>query len=139
MAGKGGHGQQDIVILALATGKTQADAARDSGASVRTISRWLQTDTFRQRVDDINNEQTYSLVKRYMRRPAEELYDTAKDPYEMHNLATAPHHAKRKASLSAELDRWMSKQGDPGVKQDTFKVLKAARSGNHLCGPPVSK
>ena len=74
-----------------------------------------------------------------MRRPAEELYDTAEDPYEMNNLAAEPNHANRKARLAGELDRWMSKQGDPGVEQDTFKALKAARRGKHLFGPPVSR
>jgi len=87
----------------------------------------------------INSERTYSLVKRFMRRPAEELYDTAEDPYEMNNLAADPNHANRKARLAAELDRWMSKQGDPGAEQDTFKALKAARRGKHLFGPPVSR
>ena len=34
-----------------------------------------------------NDERTYNLVKRYTRRPAEQLYHTAKDPYELENLA----------------------------------------------------
>ena len=81
------------------------------------------------------NAQTYDLVKRYMRRPAEQLYHTAEDPYEMTNLADNPAAADVKTRLSAELDRWMSEQGDPGAPQDTHKALEAARRGTHIYGP----
>ncbi len=81
------------------------------------------------------SEQTYSLVKRYMRRPADELYDTANDLYEMKNLAADPKHVKTTARLAAQLENWMTEQGDPGVPQDTSKALQAARRGKHLFGP----
>lgn len=35
-----------------------------------------------------NNEKTYELIKRYTRRPKEQLYDSKEDPYEMANLAS---------------------------------------------------
>jgi N-sulfoglucosamine sulfohydrolase len=79
---------------------------------------------------------TYNLVKRYMSRPAEQLYLTAEDPYEMNNLAADHRYAKIKAELSAELDEWMASQGDPGAPEDTLKALAAARRGNHLYVPP---
>lgn len=81
-----------------------------------------------------NNERTYNLTKRYMHRPAEQLYHTAKDPYELINLASSEDHAKVKARLSAELDRWLKEQGDPGAKQDTHEAIEAARKGRHLYG-----
>ena len=81
------------------------------------------------------NPKTYQLVKRYMRRPAEELYHTEKDPYELTNLALTRAHAGRLSILSAELDRWMAGQGDPGRAVDTPEALKAAREGKHLHGP----
>ena len=81
------------------------------------------------------NAATYDLVKRYQQRPAEELYHTAKDPYEMTNLADGKRAAVIKARLSAELDRWMASQGDPGVAQDTREAIQAARRGEHLHGP----
>jgi uncharacterized sulfatase len=81
------------------------------------------------------NAATYDLVKRYQQRPAEELYHTAKDPYEMTNLADGKRAAVIKARLSAELDRWMASQGDPGVAQDTKEAIQAARRGEHLHGP----
>ena len=79
---------------------------------------------------------TYNLVKRYQNRPAEQLYHTAKDAYEMKNLAGDAKLAQRQAKLSAELDRWMQSQGDPGIPQDTQEALQAARKGEHLYGPP---
>ena len=80
------------------------------------------------------NRHTYDLVKRYMTRPAEELYHTAEDPYEMTNLADDPAAAEIKARLSAELDSWMQQQGDPGAPQDTSEAIQAARRGKHLYG-----
>lgn len=78
---------------------------------------------------------TYRLVKRYMLRPAEELYHTAADPYEMDNLAADPNHAEVKARLSAELDRWLAEQGDPGIPQDTHQAHQAAQRGEHRYVP----
>lgn len=82
-----------------------------------------------------DNPRTYQLVKRFTVRPPEELYDLAADPYEMNNLAADPAFADAKARLSAELDRWMAEQGDPGAPQDTPEALEASRKGTHLFGP----
>jgi uncharacterized sulfatase len=87
--------------------------------------------------DAWSDPHTYDLVKRYVHRPAEELYHTAKDPYEMTNLADDPAAAGVKNRLSAELDRWMETQGDPGVPQDTHEAIQAARRGQHMYGPTV--
>ncbi len=77
----------------------------------------------------------YQLVKRYMLRPTEELYHTAKDNYEMNNLAPDRALSKRKQQLASALELWMKSQGDPGIPQDTMKSLQAARKGNHLYAP----
>jgi len=53
-----------------------------------------------------------AIVKRFVERPAEELYDLRADPYEMHNLAAESKHAARVASMRAELRAWMKQQGD---------------------------
>jgi len=42
-------------------------------------STWMQ--------ESFKSPATYALIKRYMHRPAVELYHTAEDPYEMTNLA----------------------------------------------------
>jgi len=51
-------------------------------------------------------------VKRYLQRPAEELYDLTVDPTEQNNLAADPQHAETLARLSDQLDAWMQEQGD---------------------------
>ncbi len=88
---------------------------------------WLKEST--------TNRHTYDMVKRYMHRPAEQLYHTAKDPYEMTNLANDPALSAIKARLSGELDRWMQDQGDPGAALDTMENYKAARLGLFKYGP----
>ena len=50
----------------------------------------------------------------YQHRPAEELYDLEKDPYELTNLTDDPAYTKIKARLRNELERWMRQQGDEG-------------------------
>ena len=58
------------------------------------------------------NPAAAAVVKRFVERPAEELYDLQADPYEMHNLAGDPKQASRLASMRAELKAWMKEQGD---------------------------
>jgi arylsulfatase A-like enzyme len=53
------------------------------------------------------------------RRPAEELYDLAKDPAQLENVAEKPELAETKKALRAELDRWMAETGDPRAKGET--------------------
>lgn len=55
-----------------------------------------------------------AAVRRYHRRPREELYDLRADPHELHNLATVPQHAARLADMRRELEDWMRDQGDEG-------------------------
>ena len=85
--------------------------------------------------DSWKDEKIYNLVKRFTRRPAEQLYHTSSDPYEMTNLADDPKYAEIKAKLSSELDQWMELQQDPGAEQDTNAAHKAAKKGKHLYGP----
>ncbi|GAB5558514.1 MAG: sulfatase [Synoicihabitans sp.] len=81
------------------------------------------------------DDQTYALTKRLLRRPAEELYHTAHDPYELVNLANDPKFAAIKTELAQHLDQWMQEQGDPGAAMDTRDVHQAARNGTHLYHP----
>ena len=46
------------------------------------------------------------------KRPAEELYDLEKDPYEIHNLASSPEHQEVLKRLRAALDEWIETTGD---------------------------
>ncbi len=52
------------------------------------------------------------LVKRYLNRPAEQLYDLSKDPHEVNNLAGREKQVK--ARLKQQLQDWMTSQGDLG-------------------------
>src|SRR5262249_43107587 len=47
-------------------------------------------------------------------KPAEELYDTVADPWEIRNLAAEPAHRKTLDRLRAELRRWMLEIRDLG-------------------------
>ncbi|HBJ86996.1 MAG TPA: heparan N-sulfatase [Verrucomicrobiales bacterium] len=83
----------------------------------------------------LDNPHTYTLVKRYMHRPAEQLYHTTEDAYEMTNLAGKPEHVAIKTKLSAALDQWLAAQSDPGIPQDTHEAHKAGKQGKHLHFP----
>ena len=84
--------------------------------------------------DPLEQKEVYRLVKRYMRRPSEQLYRTASEPYEMNNVVKKPELAETKNRLSDALDQWMIEQQDPGADVDTEQALKAARKGQHLHG-----
>ena len=60
----------------------------------------------------------------YGHRPAEELYDLAKDPGQLRNLAGDAAYAQTRAQLRAELDRRMTELKDPrrpqGPDPDVF-------------------
>ena len=47
-----------------------------------------------------NKPRIYELVKRYQHRPAEQLYHTTNEPYEMNNLIGSPMHAEIQKKLS---------------------------------------
>jgi N-sulfoglucosamine sulfohydrolase len=65
-----------------------------------------------------------ATVARYHKRPAEELYDLAADPWEQRNLATDAAHAGRLKGLRTELDAWMIAQGDEGLVTENARRPK---------------
>ncbi len=54
----------------------------------------------------------------FEKRPAEELYDLARDPYQMTNVAQNPDFAAARRKLRAELDQWMQETADPRAVSD---------------------
>jgi len=52
------------------------------------------------------------------KRPAEELYDLAKDPYELNNVAAQADYAPAKKKLRQQLDDWMKSTEDPRFDHD---------------------
>ncbi len=57
-------------------------------------------------------------VKAYLHRPKEELYDLAKDPHELRNLAGTPAAAKVLEELRAKLADWRKQTNDPWLIKD---------------------
>ena len=53
-----------------------------------------------------NEDDVAALTAWDGKRPAEELYDVGKDPYQMNNVAERPEYADVKKKLRADLDRW---------------------------------
>lgn len=89
--------------------------------------------------DAWDHPRIYELVKRFVHRPAEELYHTSADPFELENVASDPASAEVLTKLRSELDRWLESQGDPGAPEDTFEALEAARQGKHLYPAAVAR
>lgn len=56
-----------------------------------------------------------AFARCFSKRPAEELYDMAADPYSMDNLAEDPSYAAIKASLREQLTAYLHEQVDPLV------------------------
>jgi N-sulfoglucosamine sulfohydrolase len=54
----------------------------------------------------------------FARRPAEELYDLARDPHQMANVAAKEEYAATKKVLRVELERWMKETADPRATSD---------------------
>lgn len=52
------------------------------------------------------------------KRPAEELYDLAKDPYQLTNVADQSQYAEAKAQLRARLDKHLTDTADPRLLHD---------------------
>lgn len=88
--------------------------------------------------DPLQKPESYQLVKRYIRRPPEELYLVKEDIFELKNLIDDPHYQDIKKKLSKALDVWMESQHDPGSPVDTREALESARKGKHLHGRRVN-
>jgi N-sulfoglucosamine sulfohydrolase len=63
------------------------------------------------------NKETMSYF--YLPRPAEELYDLEKDPYELTNLINAPAHAQVAARMRTQMNK---------IRQATHDQLPAKRT-----------
>jgi N-sulfoglucosamine sulfohydrolase len=57
-------------------------------------------------------------------RPAEELYDSEADPWEVNNLVNAPEHRERIAALRDHLDAWIEDTGDLGFVLPETTLVK---------------
>lgn len=60
----------------------------------------------------VKNPEARRKVRNYMRRPAEELYQTDEDPWERNNLIGDPDFSERAGELRQDVDEWMEETGD---------------------------
>jgi uncharacterized sulfatase len=67
----------------------------------------------RERVQSLDAE-TRQRAERFLKRPAEELYDVLEDPYCEVNLIAEDRIRTVREELARELDSWMARQGDSG-------------------------
>ncbi len=75
-----------------------------------------------------------TIVMRYHKRPAVELYDLSKDPYELNNLANDSGQADRVKELRSRLEAWMQRQGDQQTVFNEPRLLtdpKSTRPGEN--------
>lgn len=60
----------------------------------------------------------------YVQRPAEELYDVEKDPYQLSNLAGQAALQAVQQELKAQLAAWMQQQGDKGLETEMLAYTR---------------
>ena len=75
------------------------------------------------------NAHAKAMTAKYHYRPAEELYNVAKDPHCLKNLINDPKLAGLKTELSNELDAWMKSQGDQGAVTEAISHTRKAGFG----------
>jgi len=86
---------------------THVSRSLNPETGIRYWTSWL--------AESKTNPAAAAVVKRFIQRPAEELYDLVADPFEMNNLAADPKQAGRLTAMRAELQAWMKEQGDIGA------------------------
>lgn len=80
--------------------------------------------------------QAAKMLQRFVKRPAVEVFDLKKDPWELENLAEKPEFAQLRADMEKKLREWMTQQGDPGasldveIKEDDKPATKKAGKKN---------
>lgn len=82
-----------------------------------------------QQLAETGDNHARSMVQRHFQRPAIELYDIVKDPYEMKNLAEDPQYTQVIKDMKKTLDNWMAAQGDKGLETE-LKAFERMLSGN---------
>ena len=94
---------------------THIDRGGGSGDGWRYFDEWVakaKSDSF-----------AANRVRAYHERPAEELYDLAKDPDELTNLAANPRYSEQLSQMRKDLVAWMDAQGDKRTVFDTPREL----------------
>jgi arylsulfatase A-like enzyme len=71
-------------------------------------------------------------------RPAEELYDCANDPYELHNVAGDPAYGEILERLRRQMDEWRQTYGDQGdIPEHVLSVMMWPDRVQPVTAPPL--
>ena len=68
--------------------------------------------------DAQTNPRAAAIVRRWVKRPEIEFYDTEKDPFELNDLAKNPDYAELIKRMKRQLESWMIQQGDRGIETE---------------------
>jgi len=71
-------------------------------------------------------------------RPADELYDTVADPFEVHNLAGNPDYADDLARLQKAMDAWLARVGDESQRPEAEMIEEMWPGGEQPVTAPPS-
>ncbi len=82
-----------------------------------------------------SSEAAYAMYRQHAmdKRPAEELYELARDPGQLHNMAADAGQAVTLHRLRNRLDQWMRATGDPRATSDDDRFDRYP-----YYGPPVA-
>lgn len=81
-----------------------------------------------QTLADQGNPKAKLLVHEYQHRPAEELYDCQSDPWNRTNLISDEKLSSVRDELRAQLESWMTQQGDEGQATEMKALERMPRS-----------
>ncbi len=70
------------------------------------------------------NRSIAERLRHFQHRPAEEMYDLRKDPFELTSVADDPDLAEIKARLKGRLEAWMKEQGDQGLETEKLALAR---------------
>jgi len=93
---------------------TKVDGIPDSHADV--WNTWVEKAR-----TDANTARLVDVIEHH---PAEELYDTEADPYELHNLADDPSLQSTLVELRGKVRDWMAAQGDRGLETEAENAAR---------------
>ena len=85
-----------------------------------------------------NDKDAAWTVDRFQHRPAEELYDTEKDPYCLNNLAGQQKYARKLVELRGKLQEWMTACGDEGQATE-LRAKEFIHRAPHVGAVPKNK
>ena len=78
----------------------------------------------------------HRLIKDYIHRPPEMLFDVENDPNEIHNLASKPEYEKQLLKMRCQLEEWQRETGDQWLFRDGISLGCVDRHLRNGCKIP---